>query len=144
MVKIYKTDIIRFTVAEPLPNVDKGIWIRKVPLNDTTVYILIDQRIPTHNSITKKDGNGITVSAEVNDNEKETVLRSGDIENVKIEDWGSSSTTIPNFTGKELSYASYYKCYKVTKKFKSQPVVINKQAFDDLPAYYQFQNIIID
>ncbi|EHQ27655.1 BatD family protein [Mucilaginibacter paludis] len=44
----YKTNIIKFTVADSLPNTNQGIWIRKVPVNDTSIYILIDQRIPTH------------------------------------------------------------------------------------------------
>jgi hypothetical protein len=35
----YKTDIIKFTVVDSLPNVNKGIWIRKVPIDDSTVYI---------------------------------------------------------------------------------------------------------
>lgn len=140
----YKTDIIKFTVADSLPNVNKGVWIRKVPINDTTVYILIDQRIPTQNHIVKNDSNTITLSAEVKNDEKETVLKSEDMENAKIEDWGSSSETIPDFTSTGSSYASFYKCYKVTIKIKGKSIVLEKQAFDNLPDYYKFQNITIN
>ncbi|WP_426670081.1 hypothetical protein ACPPVU_02320 [Mucilaginibacter sp. McL0603] len=140
----YKTDIIKFIVADSLPNVNKGIWIRKVPIDDTTVYIMIDQRIPTHNRITQKDSNTISMSAEVNDDEKEAGLKSEDIENAKIENWGSSSETSPDFTGKGLSHASFYKCYKVTIIDKSKPLVLVKQTFNNLPDYYKFKNITIN
>jgi hypothetical protein len=140
----YKTNIIKFTVADSLPNVDKGTWIRKVRIDDTTVYILIDQRIPTHNHITQKDSNTISMSAEVNDDEKEAELTSGDIENGKIESWGSSSETRPNFTGDGPSYGSFYKCYKVTILNKNKPLVLTKQEFTNLPGYYKFQNIPIN
>jgi hypothetical protein len=140
----YKTNTIKFTVADSLPNVNKGIWIRKVPVNDTTVYILIDQRIPTQNHIVKNDSNTITMSAEISNDEKEAGLKSEDTENAKIEDWGSSSETLPDFTGKGSSYASFYKCFKVTIKVKGKPIVLEKQAFDNLPEYYKFQNIRIN
>jgi hypothetical protein len=86
-----------------LPNVNKGIWIRKVPIDDSTVYILIDQRIPTHNLITHKDNNTINMSAEVDNDEKEAGLKTEDGEDVQIESWGSSSETSLDFTGKSLA-----------------------------------------
>jgi hypothetical protein len=141
---IYKTNIIKFTVVDSLPNVNKGIWIRKVPIDDTTVYIMIDQRIPTHNIINQTDNNTINMSAEVNNEEKEAELKSEDAEDAQIENWGSSSVTSPDFTGKGLGYASFYKCYKVTIKHKSKSLVLEKQAFDNLPGYYKFQNITIN
>jgi hypothetical protein len=140
----YKTSIVKFTVADSLPNVNRGIWIRKVPIDDTTVYIMIDQRIPIHNRITQKNNNTISMSGEVNDNEKEAELKSDEVENAKIESWGSSSETGLDITGNGLSYASFYKCYKVTVISKSKPLALEKQAFNNLPDYYKFQNITIN
>jgi len=140
----YKTNVIKFTVADSLPHVNKGIWIRKVPINDTTVYIMIDQRIPIHNRITRKNDNSISMSGEVNDNQKEAELKSEDMENAKIENWGSSSETGLDIAGSGSSYASFYKCYKVTIIQKSKPLILEKQAFDNWPDYYQFQNIKIN
>jgi|GEM_PF-1513121 len=140
----YKTNVLKFTVADSLPNVNKGIWIRKVPVNDTTVYILIDQFIPAHNQITRKDENTITTSSQINDNEKELQLRHEDIENAKVEDWGSSSETSPDFSGKGLGHGTFYKCYKVTILNKSKPLILTKKDFDNLPGYYAFQKIIIN
>ncbi|EHQ27654.1 hypothetical protein [Mucilaginibacter paludis] len=84
------------------------------------------------------------MSAENNDDEKEVTLKSEDLENFKIEDWGSSSETTPDFTGKGSSYASFYKCYKITVKLKGKPIILEKQAFDNLPDYYRFQTITIN
>lgn len=140
----YKTNIIKFIVADSLPNVNKGIWIRKVPINNTTVYILIDQRIPAHTQISQKESNTISMSAEVNDNEKEALLTSEDVENAKIENWGSSSETVSSFFGTGLSYGSFYKCYKVTIIDNGKPLILTRDAFENLPDYYKFQNIKVN
>jgi len=140
----YKTNSIKFTVADSLPNVNKGIWITKVHVDDTTVYIIIDQHIPTHNSITHKENNTTSMSAELNDGEKELTLTITDIENAKIEERGSSSETSPDFSEKGLGYGSYYKCYKVTVLDKRKPLVLTKAAFENLPDYYKFEDIVIN
>jgi hypothetical protein len=142
--KTYKTDVIKFNVADSLPNVDEGTWIRKVPVDDTTIYIMIDQRIPAHNQVTRKDSNTISMSAKVDEGKKEVQLTTGDLENAKIENWGSSSETKSDILGEALSYGSYYKCYKVTIIDKSKPLVLTKNAFENLPDYYKFQNIQIN
>ncbi|MES2113438.1 MAG: BatD family protein [Bacteroidota bacterium] len=140
----YKTDVIKFMVADSLPRVDKGVWIRKVPIDDTSVYIIIDQRIPTHPTITQKDKNTISMSAEVNNDEKETTLKIEDVENAKIEERYTSSETVPNFFGDKLSYGLYYKCYRVTLLDKKKPLVLTSAAFENLPGYYKFQSIKIN
>jgi hypothetical protein len=84
------------------------------------------------------------MSAEVDNDEKEAGLKTEDGEDVQIESWGSSSETSLDFTGKSLAHASFYKCYKVTIKHKSKPFVLEKQAFENLPAYYKFQTITIN
>jgi len=140
----YETNVIKFAVAASLPNVGKGVWIRKVPIDDTTVYIIIDQRIPAHSKITRKNSNTISMSAEVDSGEKEAKLITEDIENAKIEEWGSSSETIPDFIDDKLSRSSYYKCYKVTLLDKKKPLVLTSAAFENLPDYYKFQSIKIN
>jgi hypothetical protein len=139
----YKTKSIKFTVADSLPNVDKGIWFRKVPINDTAVYIMIDQRIPAHSQITQKDSSSISMTTKVDNDEGEARLTTVDTDDVKIEEWGSYSETKPNFLSNELSYGSYYKCYKVTILNKSKPFVLTSAAFKNLPAYNKFQNITV-
>jgi hypothetical protein len=84
------------------------------------------------------------MSAEVNDDEKEAKLKTEDLENAKIEEWGSSSETRPDFSGKGSIYALYYKCYKVTILNKSKPLVLTKQAFESLPEDYVFENITVN
>jgi hypothetical protein len=142
--RTYKTSVLKFTVADSLPNVSKGIWIRKVPIDDTTVYIMIDQFLPAHNEVTRKDINTITTSSKINDDEKEAQLTHEDIANAKVTDWGSSSETSPDFSGKGLGHGTFYKCYKVNILDKSKPLVLTKKEFENLPDYYNFQNIIIN
>jgi len=140
----YKTNALKFTVADSLPKVNKGIWIRKVPVDDTTAYIIIDQFLPAHNQITRKDENTITTSSQIDDNEKETTLNQEEVENAKVTDWGSSSETSPDFSGKGLGHSTFYKCYKVTISDKSKPLILTKKNFTNLPDDYNFQNIIIN
>jgi len=140
----YKTNQLKFTVADSLPKVEKGIWIRKVPLDDTTVYIMIDQFLTAHNTFTQKDPNSFTTSSQVDDDQKEAKLKTEDIENANVTEWGSSSTTEPDFSGKGKSHGTFYKCYKVTIADKSKPLILTKKDFENLPADYNFQNIVIN
>jgi len=140
----YKTNVLKFTVADSLPKVDKGIWIRKVPLDDTTVYIMIDQFLTAHNQVTQKDANTITTSSQIDDDQKEAQLKHEDITNAKVTDWGASSSTVPDFSGKGISHGTYYKCYKVNITDKSKPLILTKKDFEHLPDDYHFQNIAIN
>jgi hypothetical protein len=140
----YKTNVLKFTVADSLPKVNVGIWIRKVRVDDTTVYIMIDQFLPAHNKITQKDENTITTSSQINDDEKEAQLKTEGIENAQVADWGSSSETAPDFSGTGLGHGTFYKCYKVTILDKSKPLILTKKEFENLPDYYNFQNIVIN
>ena len=140
----YKTNTLKFIVADSLPNINRGVWIRKVPIDDTTVFIMIDQFLPAHNLVTQKDINTINTASQIDNNEQEAQLTHDDIENAKVTDWGSSSETSPDFSGKGLNHGTFYKCYKVTILDKKKPLILTKKEFRNLPDYYNFQNIIIN
>lgn len=141
--RTYKTNKLKFTVADSLPDVKKGLWIRELKEDDTTAYIMIDQKQSAYNIITRKDDNTISTSAAVDNNEKDTEL-SAEIENAKVEEWGSSSSTIPDFIHNEKGFKKSYKCYKITILDKKKPLVLTKESFKNLPGDYSFENIIIN
>jgi len=140
--KSYKTNKLKFTVADSLPPVNKGLWIRKVAINDTSFYILIDQRIPAMNYVTRKS-NTISMTAKTSEDEKETEMNTEDEEDAKIESWGSSSSTKLAIGKDDMSYKSLYKCYKVTISDKKKPFTLTSKHFVNLPDYYKFTDIVI-
>jgi hypothetical protein len=141
--KKYKTNQLKFTVADSLPDGNKGLWFRKLKIDDTTVYIMIDQKQPAHNIITRKDENTISATAGVDENEKDTELIDG-LENAKVDDWGSSSSTIPDFIHNEKGCRTTYKCYKVTILDKNKPLILTRHSFKNLPDDYSFKDITIN
>ena len=87
--KIYTTNKITFDVVDSLPLVNKGLWIRTVPLDDSTSYILIEQRIPASTYITHNSPNSTTSTDKINDDDKEIEMIQ---DNEKINFRGSHST----------------------------------------------------
>src|SRR5580698_1061924 len=69
----YTTTKIAFDVVDSLPAVNKGYWIRKIKVDDTTVLILTEQRIPALTYYDHTD-NSISMATKTNDDEKEIEL----------------------------------------------------------------------
>lgn len=141
--KTYKTNKIKFTIADSLPTVAQGLWIRKLPVDDTTVYIMLDQIQHVGTVVTRKDENTITSAPAADADESDTKLAL-DVDNARVEEWGSSSTTAPDFTNGKKGNRSSYKCYKVTILDKKKPLVLSRSVFKNLPVYYQFKDIIVN
>lgn len=142
----YTTNKIAFDVVDSLPAVNKGYWIRKIKVDDTTVLILTEQRIPALTYYDHTD-NSITMSTKTNDDEKEAELTwmEADIANAKVEMQGGHSEMQSIYLpSKELKFKYCYWLYKITVIDPTKTVILHQGDFTNLPDYYKFQNIIVN
>ena len=141
--KVFITTKLTFTVAVSLPDVKAGLWIRKLQINDSMVYIMIDQKQSAHTVVTQKTDNTINAKADVDGGESDASLND-DIENARVEEWGSNSLTMPDFIHNDNGYHKSYKCYRITILDKTKPLILKRQVFNNLPGNYQFKDIVIN
>lgn len=123
--KKYMTDKLDINVAEPLPDVPEGLWIRKVMLNDSTFYILIEQRELVQKSVTTQ-----------------TELINSSISNIKFA--GVSTTSSTSSTEGKAESQYYFRIYKFNIADKSKHIILTKENFTGLPDNYKFQDIVVN
>lgn len=140
----YTTNKITFEVIDPLPDTDKGVWIRKVMTGETTFCIIIEQRIPANNKTTNKSDNSITFT---------TVPEYTDI--VKFKDSysidgvsGHNSYSNTNFSsiminGEDKKFMYGYSVYYFNIEDKKAKIIITKDKLQNIPDYYKFEQIIV-
>jgi len=142
----YTTSKIAFDIVDSLPAVNKGYWIRKVKVDDTTVLILTEQRIPAQTYYEHTD-NSMNMTTKTNNDEKEAELTwiEADVANAKVNMRGGSSEMQSIYLpSNELKFKYCYWSYKITIVDKDKPVVLHKSDFRNLPDYYKFQDIVIN
>ena len=140
--KKYSTNKLGFDVVDSLPAVNRGLWIRKVPINDTSVYIILEQRIPALTYITHSQ-NSINMSTKANEDDKETGMTQ---DSTEVHFHGSRQdyrSVINAKTGAKMDFKNFFAIYRITKADKSKPMVITKDFFTSIPDYYVFQDITI-
>lgn len=136
--KKYVSNSIDCEVIEALPPTDKGLWFRVVRQDDV-VFIITEQRIP---SAPPTDG-------------ATTRTSTGEPEFVRFKDHygipglvSSGSTTTTSTGHVDDSWDKSYKYLTGIYRFSlfdndKKEVVITKEAFDNLPAGYDFKDIVI-
>lgn len=140
--KKYTTNRLNFMVDDSLPDVPEGLWIRKAIIDDTTFYIVIEQRIPALRYNTRKD-NEITTNVKEGIDAIETELKEDSIVNVNSSGSSSSSSNSLHFDGKpEFMYHSHIYKFNITDK--SKHITLTKENFKGLPDYYKFQDIVVN
>ncbi len=141
----YSTNKVEYEVIDALPKVDKGVWIRKVLPNDSTVCIIVEQRIPAISRVTKIAENTTKYWTESETNNIITMTNTPSIK-------GLQYNTSSNFAEEGFFYNSkneqkkflsgysinYFKI--IDKKLK---IKITKSDFLNLPTDYKFEDIII-
>ena len=137
----FTTDKIVFDVVDSLPAVNQGFWIRKMKVNDSVFFLLIDQRIPalTYNSATD---NSITITTKTNDEDSHPAELLSFNPNYDFAGSrgtnGYASIYLPT---KTLKFKYSFWAYRITIKNKAKNFVLKKEDFDYLPAYYKFEDI---
>lgn len=142
---VYTTNKISYEVVDALPEVDKGLWFRKVDMGDSMVCIIIDQRIPATERKTVTSDNSFTLTTEPETSEIVKFKQSYSIPG--LSGGNSSSSTgygsIRDANGEAKQYLSAYSVYYFNIDDKSKKIKITKDKFDNLPADYNFQDIIV-
>jgi hypothetical protein len=142
----YITNAVEFDIADSLPAVDKGFWIRTSRLNDTTVLVLTDQRIPAL-TYYDRSGNSLNITQKTSEADKEAKLiyDTEDIDNAKVNlEVGRSETQSIQLVLHELNFKYCFWVYKITIFDKKKPVILHKGDFRNIPDYYNFKDIKIN
>jgi hypothetical protein len=141
----YSTTKIEYEVIEALPNIDKGIWFRKVFTSDSTFCIIIEQRIPAMEKKTIKSNNSFTLSTEPEFNQiakfKDSYSISGlsGLDSRSYTEFGS----IYDNSGTQKQFMFGYSIYYFRIVDKKIKIKITKDKFENLPGDYKFDDIII-
>lgn len=138
----YTTNKIFYEVVDPLPDVDKGLWFRKVKKSDSTFCIIIEQRIPANEKITYTSENSISMTTEPETKEYVKFKATYSITGLSS-DASSTSTdfTSVKINGQSKSYMRCFSVYNFAIDDKTQKIIITKDLFDNLPRTYQFEEI---
>ena len=141
----YTTNKIEYEVIDALPNVDKGVWIRKVDLSDSTFCIIIEQRIPAMPKTIINSEKSITFTTEP---AYSAILKFKDAYSVAGLS-GASSYSNTNYgsfyddQGNQKQFLYAYSVYNFKIEKKKIKIIITKDKFENIPSDYNFENIVI-
>ena len=138
----YSTNKVTYEVIDELPQVDNGLWIRKVRKDETTFYLIIEQRIPAKIVTAKNDDNSITTSTEPETEEFVKINSDYSIEGLST-DFSSTSSDYSSFveTGIRKHYMNCFSFYTFKIEDKTQKIVLSRDLFENLPKTYKFEEI---
>jgi len=141
----YSTNKIEYEVVDPLPNVNRGIWIRKVNLSDSTFCIIIEQRIPAYEKTTVTSENSTSYTTEPEHDDIFKFKESYSVKGLNLSNSYANSeySSIYDERGEQKQFLSAYAVYYFTINNKSSSIIITKDKFDNIPAEYKFENIVI-
>jgi hypothetical protein len=149
--KQYIANEIDYEVVDGLPDVDKGIWFRKVMIDDSTFYIIEEEHTPEKIKVsaTSKDQNNVSTT-EISYEPIEKEIEFSDI--IQFMDTTFITLSIGEgysedryVKGKEDDYYKYdlrYAKFKINSKKKR--LKITKDYFSNLPEGYIFKDIPIN
>lgn len=138
----YRTNEINYEIVDSLPKTDKGLWIRKVNINDSIFCLIIEQRVPHE----RPNSNDKKISyATFEDQMQKVVLTFDENEKDLMFRTSSSSSTINTLiidgVEKSFFYSETYNFIRIVNR--NAKVILTKNNFIKIPEDYNFQNIII-
>ena len=146
--KTYTTEKKSFEVVEDLPKVASGLWFRKVPIDDSTFYIILEQNIPAKRKTTdSSDGNFSNTFVPTIDNAvkfKEfpdvQFYPSKGLKGLHI---GGQSSKLLSYQNNDGELISYFYNIQVAKCRidKNVSIKLTNDYFLNLPTDYSFNNI---
>ncbi|MBO9684459.1 MAG: hypothetical protein J7502_17620, partial [Flavisolibacter sp.] len=139
----YTSNKIRYEVIDALPNTDKGVWVRKVDLEKDRFCIIIEQRIPA-NEITTTNENTINITKEPETSEIMRFKYSYSIPG--LSNPNSSSFTdyaSVRINGQDRQFMYGYSIYYFTIDDARAKIKITKDLMENIPSWYQFNEIIV-
>jgi hypothetical protein len=140
----YTTNKVIYEVIDPLPNTDRGLWFRKVITSDTTFCIIIEQRIPAKSKTTRTSDNSISLTSEPEYNEIAKFKDDYSINAVNgANSHSSTSMSSIEINGEDRQFMSGYSVYYFKIIDKKAKIKITKDKFENIPADYNFEDILI-
>lgn len=139
----YTTDKIKYEVVDALPNIDKGVWIRKVDLEQNKFCIIIEQRIPATEVTTTID-NTINISKQPESPEIMRFKYSYSIPGLSNPNSSSSSDYgSVQVNGQDKQFMYGYSIYYFNIDDPKAKIRITKDYFENIPSWYHFNDIIV-
>jgi len=143
--KTYSTNTLTYEVINSLPVVDKGLWFRIVNIDEKSFYLLIEQHIPMHDSISHSAKNA-TLFQTVPDDNHSIKFTVDHIDGLYSSSSVSSATprTVKDEKGNNIQYADCFYLRKFTVTDRSKKIKLIKRNFLNLPTGYRFKDIVIN
>ena len=140
----YTTNKIEYEVIDPLPDVDRGVWVRKVKLSDSTFAIIIEQRIPAKWTTSSDPAKSSMTYAQ--EAESTNILKFKDSYSIEgVRGLGSfSSSDYGSFTndkGDQIQFLNAFSIYRFLMEDNTAKIVITKDKLENFPVGYSFQSI---
>ena len=140
----YTTNKISYEVIDALPKTDRGLWFRSVMFGDTAFCIIIEQRIPTKDTVTQTANNTETYSAVPESRDLAQFKNSYSIKGVNGRNsYANSNFDYETVDGQHKGFMYGYSVYYFDIVDKNAKIVITKDLFENIPPNYAFQNLII-
>jgi len=140
----YTTNKIVYEVIDALPNVDRGIWFRKVMTSKTTFCIIIEQRIPASSKMTTEADNSIKYLTEP---EYSEIVKFKDGYSINGVNGGNSLINTDfgsvSIKGEDKEFMSGFSVYYFTIIDRNATIKITKDKFQNIPDGYTFEDINI-
>jgi hypothetical protein len=146
----YTTNKISYEVIDSLPDIDNGLWIRKIVVDDKTVCIIIEQRTPVKIIRTKTKYGTTHIASErpvipvVNINP----VLFNPVPGLKHQN-GHSGSGVFNMGEEDLidgNTKSYSHSYSISYFEITEPkasIKLTKENFENMPEGYEFEDIAI-
>ena len=139
---VYSTNKIEYEVIDTLPNIDEGLWIRKVTTGDNTFSIIVEQRIPENKVKAPRKNAPIWATRD----DHLAVYKSSPIAKGFQHGGIESSTMMSSIydeKGMEKKFKSAYAITNFEILDKTKKIIFTKDMFENIPAYYKFEDIVI-
>lgn len=141
----YTTNKLEYEVIDALPDTDNGVWIRKAFPNDSTLCIIVEQRIPANSRVTKIDENTTKYWTEPTGSNIAMMNTNNSVDGLEYHTSTSYSEEgyFYNEKKKRIQFLSGYFISYFSITDKHAKIKLTKENFKNLPADYKFEDIII-
>jgi hypothetical protein len=144
--RTYSTNALSYEVVGGLPTTDKGVWFRKVNIDQNSFYLIIEQHIPMHDTTSHPSKYATLFETVPEDNHAAKFIENSTIPGLAYRQSTSSAVprTVTDSNGNTIKYADCIQIVTFGITDKSKKIVLNKKYFQDLPKDYHFKDLVIN
>jgi hypothetical protein len=143
--KTYSTNTLTYQVVNSLPVVAEGLWFRIVPIDEKSFYLLIEQHIPMHDSVSHPAAN-TTLFQTIPEDNHSVKFTEDHIDGLYSSSSTSSATprTVKDEKGNDIQFADCFYLRQFTVTDRSKKIKLMKRYFLNLPNDYSFKDIVVN